>query len=161
MLSLLLCITSCIECAASCPVPYKQSLFYKLLDCVLDGSFAECRAKLHDFTLGELADLIVDSPTYRFDRRQLLINQHHALLKFTVRSQNGLQQILDKRRGIFCIFRPAFLILLKHILKASCILQYFVQYLHRHHCHGICRIKNSENRRIRIKLLIEYAKKLI
>ena len=47
------------------------------------------------------------------------------------------------------------------ILKASCILQYFVQYLHRHHCHGICRIKNSENRRIRIKLLIEYAKKLI
>lgn len=33
------------------------------------------------------------------------------------------------------------------ILKASCILQYFVQYLHRHHCHGICRIKNSENRR--------------
>lgn len=38
MLSLLLCITSCIECAASCPVPYKQSLFYKLLDCVLDGS---------------------------------------------------------------------------------------------------------------------------
>ena len=104
MLSLLLCITSCIECAASCPVPYKQSLFYKLLDCVLDGSFAECRAKLHDFTLGELADLIVDSPTYRFDRRQLLINQHHALLKFTVRSQNGLQQILDKRRGIFCIF---------------------------------------------------------
>ena len=116
MLSLLLCITSCIECAASCPVPYKQSLFYKLLDCVLDGSFAECRAKLHDFTLGERADLIVDSPTYRFDRRQLLINQHHALLKVTVRSQNGLQQILDKRRGIFCIFRPAFLTLLKRIV---------------------------------------------
>ena len=92
---ILLCITSGIECAASCSVPYKQSLFHKLLDCILNGSLAECRTKLHALTFGELSNFMVDSPTHRFDCRQLFINHCHTILEVTVRSKNGLQQILD------------------------------------------------------------------
>lgn len=114
MLSLLLSVTSCIECAASCSMPYKQSLFYKLLDCILNGCLAKCRTKLHDFTLGKLPNLIVDGSTNHFYCRQLLINQRYTLLEVTVRSKNGLQQILDKRCRIFCIFCSAFLTLLQH-----------------------------------------------
>ena len=103
-------------------MPYKQSLFHKLLDCILNGSLAKCRTKLHDLTLGKLSDLVVNRTAHRFDCGQLFINQCYTLLEITVRSQNGLQQILDKRRGIFCVLVPAFLTLLQSIVVKVLVL---------------------------------------
>ena len=104
---------------------HKHALFDQLLDRALDRCLAERRAKRHDLTLGELADSIGYRPADRFDRRQLFIDQRHTILKVAVCSENRLQQILDKRRGIFRVLRPAALTLLQCIVVQALVLRDF------------------------------------
>ena len=105
-----------IERRLTLPVPLDLAVLDQLLQRVLNGCLADGRHQLHDFALGELAELLADCSADQLDGGQLLVEQIHTVLEVPVGRQDDAQQVLDEGRRVITALVPAFAAYIQHLV---------------------------------------------